>query len=66
MGYNFSGLTFVPKGMIMQERLGFLLENAFLTHPTLFLYSNYRVCISIIKALNEDPSQFVYTVNNMG
>ncbi len=33
MGYNFSGLTFGPKGMIIQQSLGFLPENAFLTHP---------------------------------
>ncbi len=30
---NFSGLTFGPKGMIIQESLGILPVNAFLTHP---------------------------------
>ncbi len=33
MGYNFSGLIFGPKGMIIQESLGILPDNAFLTHP---------------------------------
>ncbi len=33
MGYNFSGFTFGPKGMIIQESLGILPVNAFLTHP---------------------------------
>ena len=33
MGYNLSGLTFGPKGMIIQESLGILPNNAFLTHP---------------------------------
>ena len=31
---KFSGLTFGPKGMIIQESLGILPENVFLTHPS--------------------------------
>ena len=33
MGYNFSRLTFGPKGMIIQESVGILPVNALLTHP---------------------------------
>ncbi len=50
MGYNFSGLTFGPKGMIIQESLGILPVNAFLTHPTgllLIMFSECGHCDSV-------------------
>ena len=38
MGYNFSGLTFGQKGIIIQESLGILPDNASLTPPNPYIF----------------------------
>ena len=61
MGYNFAGLTFGPKGMIIQQSLGILSDNVFLTHPIIHAL---KIC-SEKKRLKACPSLYYSSAVDM-